>query len=87
MTDEQLKQGQALKSRIDRLKRDIELWKQATGIIEINIQYLVRGGQYLEEKKNFVDEGEFVNFDVLKTLTLQAMRTELEQLEKEYREL
>lgn len=87
MTDEQLKQGQELKFRIDKLKGKIGYWERATGIIEINIQYLFRGGQYLEEKRNFVDDGRYVNFDVLKTLTLQSMRTELEKLEKEYREL
>ena len=86
MTDEQLKQGQGLKSRIDRVRGKIEYWEKATGVIEIHLQYQFRDG-YLEEKRNFVDEGEFVNFDVLKTLTLQSMRTELEKLEKEYREL
>ena len=86
MTDEQLKQGQELKTKIGRLRENIRYWKDATGIIEINIQYQFRDG-YLEEKRHFVDEGYYVNFDVLKTLTLQAMRTELEKLEKEYREL
>lgn len=86
MTDEQLKQGQALKSEIDRLREKIEYWERATGIIEINLQYQFRDG-YLEEKRHFVDEGKFVDFNVLKTLTLQAMRTKLETLEKEYREL
>ena len=86
MTDEQLKQGQELKAKIDRLRENIRYWKDATGIIEINIQYQFRDG-YLEEKRHFVDEGYYVNFGVLKTLTLQAMRTELEKLEKEYREL
>lgn len=86
MTDEQLKQGQELKAKIDRLKGNIEYWEKSTGIIEINIQYQFRDG-YLEEKRHFVDEGKYVNFDVLKTLTLQAMRAELEDLEKEYREL
>ena len=86
MTDEQLKQGQELKSKIDKLKGKIGYWERATGILEINLQYRFSSG-YLEDKRNFVDEGEYVNFDVLKTLTLQAMRTELEKLEKEYREL
>lgn len=86
MTDEQLKQGQELKFRIDRLKEKIGYWERATGIIEIDLQYQFRAG-YLEEKRNFVDKGGFVNFDVLKTLTLQTMKTKLEELEKEYREL
>ena len=86
MTDEQLKHGQELKAKIDRLKGNIGYWEKSTGIIEINIQYQFRDG-YLAESRHFVDEGKYVNFDVLKTLTLQSMRTELEKLEKEYREL
>lgn len=86
MTDEQLKQGQELKKRIDSLKGRIEYWGKATDIIEIKIQYQFRDG-YLAESRHFVDEGKYVNFDGLKTLTLQAMRAELEELEKEYREL
>ena len=84
MTDEQLKQGQDLKSKIDRLKSKIEYWNKATCIVEIHLQY---PNAYPSERRTFTDEGYYVNFGVLKTLTLQAMRTELEKLEKEYGEL
>lgn len=86
MTDEQLKRGEELKTQINRLRGKIDHWKKATGILEINLQFQYRDG-YLEEKRNFVDGGEFVNFDVFKTLALQTMKTKLEELEKEYREL
>ena len=84
MTDEQLKKGQELKSKNARLKERIEYWEKATCIIEIHLQY---PNAYPSESRTFTDEGYYVNFDVLKTLTLQSMRTELEKLEKEYREL
>lgn len=86
MTDEQLTKGQALKSKIDRLKSKIQCWEKAECIAEIHLQYQFRDG-YLGEKKNFADDAAYVNFGVLKTLTLQAMKTRLEELEKEYREL
>ena len=84
MTDEQLKQGQDLKSRIDRLKDEIEYWEKAECIVEIRMQYTTA---YPSESRSVADDGRYVNFDVLKTLTLQAMRTELKKLENEYKEL
>lgn len=84
MTDEQLNQGQDLKSRIDRLKEKIEYWEKATCIIEIHLQY---PNAYPSESRIFTDEGKYVNFDVIKSLTLQTMKKRLEELEKEYREL
>ena len=86
MTDEQLKQGQELKKKIDSLKSNIEYWEKATCILEIHLRYPFRNG-YLAENRTFTDNGAYVNFDVLKTLALQAMKTKLEELEKEYREL
>lgn len=86
MTDEQLTKGQALKSKIDRLKSKIQYWEKAECITEIHLQYQFRDG-YLGENRTFTDTGVYVNFEVLKTLTLQTMKTKLEELEKEYREL
>ena len=84
MTDEQLKRGRELKSKIDRLKGKIGYWEKATCITEIYIQYPCT---YPAENRTFTDNGSYVNFEILKTLTLQAMNKELEELEKEYREL
>ena len=84
MTDEQLKQGQDLKSKIDRLKSKIEYWNKATCIVEIHLQY---PNAYPSERRTFTDDGAYVNFGVLKTLALQTMKTKLEELESEYREL
>ena len=84
MNDEQLKRGQELKSEIDKLKNEIEYWEKAECIVEIRMQYTTA---YPSESRSVADDGRYVNFDVLKTLTLQSMRTELEKLEKEYREL
>ena len=85
MTDEQLKKGQDLKSRIDSLKGKMMFWGKATSIDAIILRYPLGNGygdQAYEDRSC-----RFVNFDALKTLTLQTMKTELEKLEKEYREL
>lgn len=84
MTDEQLKKGQDLKSQIDELKGKIVYWEKAACITEIHLQY---PHAYPSESRTFTDEGKYVNFDVIKTLTLQNMNTKLEELEKEYKEL
>ena len=84
MTNEQLIKGQDLKSRIDRLKNKIEYWEKAEYITEIHLQYKTA---YPSDRRTVADDGAYVNFGVLKTLALQAMRTKLEELEKEYREL
>lgn len=84
MTDEQLTKGQALKSRIDRLKSKIQCWEKAECITEIHLQYTTA---YPSERRSVADDAAYVNFGVLKTLALQAMKTKLEELEKEYREL
>ena len=84
MTDEQLKRGQALKSRIDSLKDKIEYWEKGVEITEIHIQYPCA---YPAENRTFADDGRYVDFNVLKVLALQAMNKKLQELEKEYREL
>lgn len=84
MTDEQLKKGADLKSRIDKLKERIEYWEEANGVTEICLHY---PNAYPSEARFFSDEGDYINFGVLQPLTLQSMREGLEKLEKEYREL
>lgn len=84
MTDEQLKQGQKLSETIDGLRRRISKWEKADKVQSLTIHYPT---DYPTGGNDYTDSGFYVNFDVLKTLTLQAMRTELEKLEKEYEEL
>lgn len=84
MTDKQLKRGQELKSEIENLNRRIAYWNNADFILTVSIHCPV---SYPSGGNDYLDDGKYVNFHVLKTLTLQAMRTELEKLEKEYREL
>lgn len=86
MTDEQLKQAQNLKSRINSLKLKIGYWEKATDIAGIKIRYQFKD-DFLKEYRSFDDDGNYVDFEVLKTLTLQNMKTKLAELEKEYREL
>lgn len=84
MTDEQLEIGQRLSEKIGELKNRISKWERANRIHSVTIHYPT---DYPVGGSDYTDSGLYVNFDVLKTLTLQAMRTELELLEKEYREL
>ena len=84
MTDEQLKKGQELRSKIARLKGKIENWEKGVEITEIRIQYPCA---YPAENRTFADDGQYVDFNVLKVLALQAMNKKLQELEKEYREL
>ena len=84
MTDEQLTRGKALKEKIDELRKRISKWERANRIHSVTIHYPT---DYPAGGNDYIDSGLYVNFDVLKTLTLQAMRTKLEELEKEYREL
>lgn len=84
MTDEQLKKGQVLKSRIDELRRKIENWEKAEEIYSIGLKYKTL---YPADIIHISDTGCYVNFEVLKTLTLQTMNKKLEELEKEYREV
>ena len=84
MTDEQLKQGQKLSEKIGGLKNRISKWERADKVQSLTIHYPT---DYPAGGNDYIDSGFYVNFDVLKTLTLQAMRTELEKLEKEYGEL
>ena len=84
MTDEQLKKGLGLKYKIIRLREQIAYWENADSIYKIMMRYSIvymAGSDICGDNKNFVD------FDRMKTLTLQAMRTELGKLEKEYTEL
>lgn len=84
MTDEQLKRGQDLSEKIGELRERISKWERADKIRSLTVHYPT---DYPAGGNEFNDSGFYVNFGVLKTLTLQAMRTKLEELEKEYREL
>lgn len=84
MTDEQLTRGQILSDEIKELKTRIYKWERADRVQSLTIHYPT---DYPAGGNDYTDRGEFVNWEVLKTLTLQAMKTELEKLEKEYAEL
>ena len=84
MTDEQLTRGKILSDEIKELKNRIYKWKKADRVQSLTIHYPT---DYPAGGNDYTDGGEYVNWEVLKTLTLQAMETELEQLEKEYAEL
>lgn len=84
MTDEQLKQGQRLSEKIGELKERIYRWERADKVQSLTIHCPT---DYPAGGKDHTDSGFYVNFEVLKTLTLQTMKTKLEELEKEYREL
>lgn len=81
MTDEQLKQGQMLKSDIDNIHSQLSLWEKARSVVSISLNY-IDGDRYRTTETSYR-----VNFSELKEWTLQQLKNRLEELEKEYAEL
>ena len=84
MTDEQLTRGKVLSDEIKELKNRIYKWKNADSVQSLTIHYPT---DYPAGGNNYTDRGEYVNWEVLRTLTLQSMNNRLQELEKEYAEL
>ena len=84
MTNEQLTRGKILSYEIKELKDRIYKWKKADRVQSLTIHYPT---DYPAGGNDYTDRGEYVNWEVLKTLTLQSMNNRLQELEKEFAEL
>lgn len=84
MTDEQLTRGKVLSDEIKELKCRIDKWKRANRVQSLTIHYPT---DYPVGGNDYTERGEYVNWEVLRTLTLQSMNNKLQELEKEYAEL
>lgn len=84
MTDKQLTRGRLLFDEIKELKNQINKWEKADRVQSLTIHYPT---DYPAGGNDFTDRGEYVNWEVLRTLTLQSMNNRLQELEKEYAEL
>lgn len=84
MTDEQLTRGKILSDEIKELKGRISKWERADRVQSLTIHYPT---DYPVGGNDYTDSGKYVNWEVLRTLTLQSMNNRLHELEKEYAEL
>lgn len=85
MTEEQLKNGQNLLERINRLEKKIKRWEQAEKLVGVKIRiptdYPCRTEDYEETDTSYL------NFEEMKMLVLARMNKRLEQLKQEFESL
>ena len=80
MTEEILKKSNNLSERIKEYKKEIEIWEIADSFKNRSVQLLYANSCY--EVRT-----EFINFEVIKTLTLARLKKDLEVLEEEFKNL
>lgn len=80
MTEERLKKANELLERIKEYQKEIDYWKMSVcfrhkdvSLKSDNMSYLVNAG--------------FIDFEVVKTLTLARLKKDLESLETEFKNL
>lgn len=83
MDNEKLKKGIALHDQIKELERILNIWEKAQCISTINITFTnIHDGISTENlKPNYID------FEVLKTLTINSIKKHLWELKNEYSNL
>lgn len=80
MTEERLKKANELSERIKEYKKEIEAWEFAKGFKYKSVQ-LSNDCNCAEVKTNFI------NFEVMKVLTLDRLKKDLDALETEFKNL
>lgn len=83
MTNEKLEKAIQLKEKIARLEHRLKIWSKSEKVKSINLEYL--NDNYTMSSEN-VDEN-FIDFQVLKTLTVNAITKHLDEVKKEYQNL
>lgn len=79
MNKEQLQAGKALSSKIDGLKEQLDFWKQAKDLSVVQLKDLSGYGKQVNVY--------YIDFKVLKTLTISEIENALTALEKEFTNL
>lgn len=80
MTEERLKKSNELLKKIKDYKQEIDFWEKADSFRNRKVQ-LLDNNDYFEVCTTFID------FEVMKTLTLARLKKELEVLETEFKNL
>lgn len=83
MTNEQLQNGAKLAEQIGALEAQLEGWKRATRFTYDNVTLYSKGDDrsFDEIKTSYID------FDVMKTLTIARIEKELNELKTEFENL
>lgn len=82
MTNEQLQNGAKLAEKIDALEAQLEGWKRATRFMYENVTLYCKEGRVFDKIKT-----SFIDFDVMKTLTIARIEKELSKLKTDFENL
>jgi hypothetical protein len=83
MDNDKLQKGIDLKDKIEQLEKRLNIWEKSERFTSINIVFI--NGYNGRNTENM--DSEFVNFEVLKALTIDSIKKELTQLKAEYENL
>lgn len=82
MDNDKLKKGLSLSQKIDELKSELENWTDSKSIYCLEIQGERNNAGFRKQART-----SFVNFEVIKSLTLSEIGKQLQQLEVEFGKL
>lgn len=85
MTEEQLKNGQNLLERINRLESRIKRWEQAEKLVGVRVRIPTECSYRTEDYEE--TDTSYINFEETKMLVLARMNKRLEQLKQEFEAL
>lgn len=83
MTNEQLQNGAKLAEQIGALEAQLEGWKRATRFTYDNVTLYSKGDDRSFDKI----KSAYIDFEVLKTLTIARIEKELNELKTEFEKL
>lgn len=83
MTTEQLENGAKLAEQIGALEAQLEGWKRATRFTYVQITLYSKGDDRSFDKMKTA----YIDFDVLKTLTIARIEKELNELKQQFESL
>lgn len=80
MTEERLKKANELLERIKKYQKEIDSWKMA-------VRFRNQEVSLRSDDMGYDVHTEFIDFEVVKTLTLARLKKDLESLETEFKNL